>query len=277
MTKDTNNLKATRRNKPPHELTADEQNAVQHIFILGRGDNAHAGVLFIHGFSATPQIFKMQIQALQEDGYTISAPLLPGHGTDYDDFAKASLDKWQQTVENAYQQLVLQCSKVVVVALSMGSSLSLLLANQHPEIKQLILVNPAVYEIPATWLPYKLEWLAKLIKKTRFSSKGADIKKADVYQYSYSALPLTAILALRKCMAIARKILPNVHTPTLIFNSTEDHVIGTRGAKRLFKALPSKEKSLIWLNNSYHVATLDNDADVITNGIKEKLETLNQG
>ena len=58
--------------------------------------------------------------------------------------------------------------------------------------------------------------------------------------------------------------LPSVTQPVLVFRSTVDHVVGPASMKVLAAALPGAEVRM--LENSYHVATLDNDAPEIFAG-----------
>jgi carboxylesterase len=58
--------------------------------------------------------------------------------------------------------------------------------------------------------------------------------------------------------------LASVTQPVLVYHSTEDHVVGPGSVKVLTAALPQTEVRP--LANSYHVATLDNDAPEIFDG-----------
>ncbi len=58
--------------------------------------------------------------------------------------------------------------------------------------------------------------------------------------------------------------LASVTQPVLVYRSAEDHVVGPRSLAVLTAALPYAEVRP--LANSYHVATLDNDAPEIFDG-----------
>jgi carboxylesterase len=55
-----------------------------------------------------------------------------------------------------------------------------------------------------------------------------------------------------------------VTQPVLVYRSTVDHVVGPASMKVLSAALPDAE--IRSLPDSYHVATLDNDAQAIFDG-----------
>ena len=58
-----------------------------------------------------------------------------------------------------------------------------------------------------------------------------------------------------------------------MFKSREDHVIPIASTKYTFSNISSQQKKIIWLENSYHVATLDYDKDII---IKESFDFINK-
>jgi carboxylesterase len=58
-------------------------------------------------------------------------------------------------------------------------------------------------------------------------------------------------------------LLPTVKTPTLLFHSVDDHVLPVSNTEIIMNELGSSDKQRIELTNSYHVATLDYDAETI--------------
>ena len=51
--------------------------------------------------------------------------------------------------------------------------------------------------------------------------------------------------------------------PPVYRGPRRDHVLSPENGPHLLEKLGSEDKELVWLENSYHVATLDNDADLI--------------
>ncbi len=82
-------------------------------------------------------------EAFAAAGYHVEMPRLPGHGTTIDDMLTTSWSDWSGEVEAAYQRLAARATTVVVAGLSMGGSLTLWVAGQHPEIAGLVCINPA--------------------------------------------------------------------------------------------------------------------------------------
>jgi carboxylesterase len=94
-------------------------------------------------------------------------------------------------------------------------------------------------------------------------SVGDDIKKPGVTEWGYDALPTKGVAQLNRLLKATRKELPNIFVPTLLFHSAEDHVLPVSNTEIILKELGSKNKERIELSNSFHVATLDFDDQII--------------
>jgi carboxylesterase len=64
-----------------------------------------------------------------------------------------------------------------------------------------------------------------------------------------------------------------VTQPVLVYHSAVDHVVGPASLEVLRKALPGGRMEVRDLPDSYHVATLDNDAPTIFAGSLEFVRT----
>ena len=103
------------------------------------------GVLLSHGFTGSPASMKPWAEYLSSQGYAVSVPRLPGHGTTWQECNKTTWADWYGEVERAFEALANQVDTVVVCGLSMGGALALRVAADHPErVAGLVLVNPAV-------------------------------------------------------------------------------------------------------------------------------------
>jgi carboxylesterase len=92
---------------------------------------------------------------------------------------------------------------------------------------------------------------------------GSDIKQPGVTELAYPVVPVPTIRQLYALMYITRDLLPRVTCPTLIFQSRDDHVVPPPNAPFILNHIGATDKRLVWLDNSYHVATLDNDKELI--------------
>jgi carboxylesterase len=96
------------------------------------------------------------------------------------------------------------------------------------------------------------------------SSIGGDIKKPGAAEGATKRTPVAAVATLPRMWKTTSAGLSSVTQPVLVFRSTVDHVVGPASMKVLQAALPGAEVQM--LENSYHVATLDNDAPEIFAG-----------
>ena len=235
---------------------------------LSLGQGGQTGVLLIHGFTSTPLSVAALGRALAEAGYRVEVPLLAGHGTSWQDLARTSHAQWLDDVERAYGGLGQECAKVFVAGLSMGGALALHLAQGHPELAGVVAINHAIFLKPDWRLPFLplFKYLVPFVEEI-----GSDIKKQGVKELTYSKTPTKAVHELVKLLRPIRAGLERVAQPCLIFKSREDHVIPVECAEETYERISSQDKRLVWLEDSYHVATQDNDLELIA---RETLEFL---
>jgi carboxylesterase len=221
------------------------------------------GVLLSHGFTGSPASMKPWGEYLASHGYAVSVPRLPGHGTSWQEMNKTTWADWYGEVERAFEALANQVDTVVVCGLSMGGGLALRLAADHPDrVAGLVLVNPAVRT------ERKDVKLLPVLKHLVPAMPGIanDIKKPGVQEHGYSKTPLKAADSMFRGYRALEADLGHVRCPILLFRSTEDHVVDPSSAKAIQATVSSSDVREELLENSYHVATMDNDAQQIFEG-----------
>lgn len=224
------------------------------------GRVVRVGLLLAHGFTGSPHSLRPWAEAAAAAGLAVELPLLPGHGTRWEDLNRTGFSDWYDAVERAFLGLRGRCDVLVVAGLSMGGSLALRLAQVHPDgVDGLVLVNPAVdsRDRRLALLPVLHRVVAS------FPGLGNDIKREGVTEGGYDRTPLAALHSLRAGWAMVRASLPLVQQPVLICKSDVDHVVDDASITLLRNKLGSLDYTEIPLHDSYHVATLDNDADLI--------------
>lgn len=235
----------------------------------GHGQKSNIGILLVHGFTGTPASMRPWAAHLNNLGYRISVPLMPGHGTKWQDLNETSWQEWPAKVQSELDQLFLECEKVFICALSMGCGNSLYVAAKNQSrISGLVLVNPMIH-IPGVQI--KFAPLISRFQKSR-ESVGDDIKKPGVTEWGYDALPIRGVAQLYKYLKKARKCLPEIKLPILVFHSVDDHVLPVSNTEIILDEIGSSDKQRIELVNSYHVATLDYDAEIIFENTKLFIE-----
>jgi len=225
------------------------------------------GVLFLHGFTASPWTLREWATRTAEAGYRVAVPRLPGHGTSWRELEVTDSRDWYAAAERAFLDLRKECAQVFVAGLSMGGALALQLAEHHcDDVAGLILVNPALQGNPHL----ALVPVAKHLVRTT-NSIGSGIHKPDVTEHSYPRTPLKAVHALMRLWSDVRARLDLVYCPVLLFRSELDRVVPDTSKDIVLKHVSSEEITEVVLADSDHVAPLDNDADLIVAGTLEFL------
>jgi carboxylesterase len=227
---------------------------------LGLGKKAHIGVLLVHGFTGSPASMRPWGEFLHSKGYTVRVPLLPGHGTQPEDLNKVKWQEWPAKVQFELSELRKTCDVIFLVGLSMGGGTVLnVAASINDDLAGLILVNPMIH---VKGVPVELAFFLSRFQKMR-TSVGDDIKRPGITEWGYDALPTRGIHQLLKMLRITRGNLGKITVPVQLFHSVEDHTLPVTNTEIILSEIGSTNKSRIELVNSYHVATMDYDQELI--------------
>jgi carboxylesterase len=218
------------------------------------------GALVLHGFTGNPQSMRDLALAISDAGFTVELPLLPGHGTDIADMIPTRWENWSGAAEETYTELAARSDAVVVVGLSMGGLLAVWLAEHHPEIAAIAVVNPLLAGPDADTVALVESMLEGGDEVA--PGIGSDIAKEGVAESAYPGLPLRPALSLFAAAGDVAAELESVTCPVLLFTSTQDHVVDPKSSEMLVARAKGPVEQVV-LERSYHVATLDFDKDEI--------------
>jgi len=236
-----------------------------------RHDGGPIGALLCHGFTGTPQSLRPWAEHLAAEDLTVRLPRLPGHGTTVAEANLTTWHDWYAELERNLVELSGRCEQVFVMGLSMGGTLAIRLAEEHgDEISGLVLVNPSLL----TKRPDRFLLPALRLVVPSWTGIASDIKKAGSVELAYDRIPMKAAYSLSKLWVTTRADLGKVTQPVLIFRSTDDHVVEPDSTALLRQKVASSDVREVVLENSYHVATLDNDAPTIFEGSVEFVRRL---
>lgn len=236
-------------------------------------DGGPVGVLVSHGFTGQPKSVKPWARRLADAGHTVRAPRLPGHGTSWQEMNQTTWEDWFAEIDRNYRILADQCETVFMMGLSMGGSLTLRLAEQVGDgLAGIVLVNPAVHTERKDG--FLLPYLKHIVPA--FPGISNDIKKPGQDEGGYDKIPLRAAHSLQQLWADVRDNIDKVTQPLLLFRSVDDHVVEPSNAAWILANVSSTDKTEVVLHDSYHVATLDNDADTIFDGSVNFVERIVQ-
>jgi carboxylesterase len=218
------------------------------------------GVLLSHGFTSSPLSIRPWGRALAERGYGVRVPLLPGHATSWEDLNTKTWEDWYGALRSEFDTLAAEHDAVVIGGLSMGGALVLrLAADLGEQVSGVIVVNPA---LATKRLDAKVLVVLKHLVGS-FPGLANDIKKAGVEEHGYTRTPLKAIHSLVRSWKPLVADLPKITAPLIYFRSAVDHVVDEASQPIILGGIGSTDVEVIMLPDSYHVATLDNDAETI--------------
>ena len=218
------------------------------------------GVLLSHGFTGSPGSIKPWGRHLGELGYGVEVPLLPGHGTSWEQLNTLTLGRLVRRALRRLRDHARRARRRRRGWPVHGRALALRLAADHADsISGVVLVNAAV---ATKRLDVKLLPVLKHLVKS-FPGIANDIKKPGVEEHGYTRTPLKAIHSLFQAWPLLIADLPQVTAPMLYFRSSVDHVVDGASQPIITSRVSSSEIIERRLDESYHVATLDNDAPQI--------------
>ncbi|MFF4417360.1 alpha/beta hydrolase [Streptosporangium sp. NPDC001559] len=224
------------------------------------------GVLLCHGFTGSPQSLRPWAEHLAAAGLSVELPRLPGHGTTWQEMSHTRWEDWYAELDRALAGLRGHCDEVFTAGLSLGGCMALRLAEVHGTgIRGVVVVNPSIAnDVPVLALAPLLGLFVSSVRGV-----AGDIKKEGVRELGYSRTPVKAAATLPRLWALTQSELHKVTQPVLAFHSPQDHVVKPTSLRILREKLTGGNLDVVELNDSYHVATLDNDADRIFAGSLE--------
>ncbi len=216
------------------------------------------GVLLIHGFTATVAEVRPLAKSLHTAGYTISAPLLPGHYTDPGDLNKVRWQDWVQAVEDALLQLSSKCDRVIVGGESTGGLLSLHLGIRHPEISALLLYAPALQLNISLFDQIRLHLIAPFIPSLPKPNLGDD----PLWQ-GYFVNPIKGIIQLLRLQRAVKPGLGQIKQPVLIIQGKLDMTVNSDVPDMIYNSVQSSTKEIYWMEKSAHCVIIDQEKEEV--------------
>lgn len=222
------------------------------------------GVLACHGFTGTTQSMRYLAEQLNGAGYTVIAPRLKGHGISPQAMARTTAADWIESVDDALAELQKTCSQIFMVGLSMGGTLTLYTAaKQAAVIRGAVPINAVVQMGKSAMAGLAFD---RSVPET-VPGIGSDTKDKSVTELAYREVPVAAVREIYALAAVTHDLCPTITCPTLVITSREDHVVDPANGPRIVGLLGSGRIELLRLDNSYHVATIDHDKDLIARSV----------
>jgi len=226
------------------------------------------GILFIHGYCASPLQGIELAKKLFAQGYAVYLPRLKGHGTTPQDLRHRKWAEWHRDVELGYQFIRTRCDKVYVLGLSLGGTLGYLLATEYPEIAGVI-TNGAIFKV-AHWGARSLRTIEAILEHVFRTDLGIFhesliMPKVDIPQdelhYSYNIYPLRSTYQILELADHVRERLPAVHCPVLVIQSPADNVVHRDCPDIIMDNISSLKKEVLWYGDK-HISVVHPAEDI---------------
>lgn len=222
------------------------------------------GLLLLHGSGDTPQSLRYLADRLHSAGYTVYAPLLPGHGRSPRAFAEATAAEYYEATQGALATLRTMTPWVAVIGQSMGGALAARLAAESPDVRVLALLAPYFTPPPNVRRVSGWSWLWNLVAPYLRGQGGASVHDPDARDRSraYGSFSQGALHALLATADAGRRALSALTLPTLVINSETDNRIPRALALEALESLraPSERH---WVTGCGHVITVDYCKDTV--------------
>jgi len=229
------------------------------------------GVLLLHGFLGSPLEMTPLADALTKEGWVVSVARLAGHATSPEDLAQTTWQDWVASAREAYADLRRRCRRVALVGLSMGGALALYLAASDPPAAVVAISTPVrMRPLLASASRVASRIMPVVPVLVRLSPRDPQVR---AYRSPYRRLPLVAAGQLEALLAETRRALPLVRGPLLVIQGRRDWIIPRASAQEILRLASSAPATMLWLQRSGHVATLDRDRTVLAREVIEFLRT----
>lgn len=276
-----------------------QDNSNKYNFLL-EGSNGKA-VLLIHGITGTPSEMRYLGRILHKAGFTVFCNTLPRHCASLGELKKVTWQEIACACVDDFKRLRAGYEKVFVAGISMGALMAVHLAYKFPqEISGVIALAPTLFydgwalhkgkivmetlwhiplirntvNVRESW-PYGLkdEYLRDNIERFYKNAKAGEFDK-KVVMFGSPFFPVACLYQHRLFTNVVKKELAAVKKPILILHAREDDMTSIKNAQYLFDNIGSQDKTLVVLEDSYHMITIDNEKEKVASEAVKFIERL---
>jgi carboxylesterase len=233
--------------------------------ILFPGDGP--AVLCLHGFTGTPYEVAPLARGLASAGFSVSAPMLAGHGESAATLAGTRWQDWLASAEAAFDRLrtISGPRPVAVAGFSMGGLLALRLARLHPHVVSALVIMSAPLRLRDRQVALARTWahLPGFLRRgplaTLRKRGGSDVTDARVRAENpaLTEMPLAGIVELIELAEVVRRDLTFIRPPALVVHGERDRTIPQHASFELAGSIASDVVERLWLPRSGHLVAVD--------------------
>lgn len=255
-----------------------EPNGVMKHIDLVKGEDA---VLLIHGLSGSPLEMQFVARTLYKSGFSVRVPRFSKHGFGATD----KQEKWQDWLDEVtlhFDEMKQRYKTVSVCGLCIGAVLALKLAAEKKEqVASLCLFSTSLYfdgwNIP--WYRFLLNigyytpfrYFYSYQESEPYGIKNEQLRswisremgEKSTFSSLTAKIPMTRLFQAEQLIRKTKRALSGIAVPALIIHSLEDDTSTIRSANYVEHHLGSKKIRKVFLDDSYHNITMDNQKTIV--------------
>lgn len=222
------------------------------------GSPSARAILLIHGYNDTPASLDSLAKKLQEAGWTVRLPLLPGHGRALRAFDAWSADDALAQARDEYAQLRATHPTVVVGGISMGGATATWLAAET-DADGLVLFAPMLFVPQQMQVAVSTARLWGLFTKYISGGGRRSIRDPEAQRrmIAYGCSTRRSLEALERIAKGTVVRLGFVHVPTLVIQSEDDNRLPREQSVHAIARIGAKDRTVVWTRGAGHVLTVD--------------------
>lgn len=226
------------------------------------------GCLLIHGWAGSPSEMRPVGEYLAGHGIDVLGVRLAGHGTSLWDLHQYTHHDWIDSASRALTGYLKEKDNVIICGFSMGGVIALRLAAEFagdPRIAGIVtLATPLRFRQGPEARRAFVRRIWRRLLEGRPHATNPESTKSLV---NYNIVSPRSVIELMRLISGTVPRLGEIHQPILVVQSFGDQTVPAFNAELIYNEVGSAEKSIVWLNESGHMITVDHDADTVAEAV----------
>lgn len=241
-------------------------------------ESSDHAVLLLHGLSSSPLELRFLAKLLVEEGFATHTAELPGYsaGTGHQ-----RMEQWISAAVAEFDELAVRYRHVSICGLSMGATLAAAVAHERPDARALLLLSVTLnydgWAIP--WYRFLLDYVYYTPIRSRYRYREQEpyglrnealrskiaraMSKNEISEVGPASIGLPALHEASRLARLVRKKLKGIRTDCLIVHAIDDETSSPHNARFVGTHLGAPFVRTVWLDDSYHMITSDNEREVV--------------
>jgi carboxylesterase len=239
--------------------------------------NSHA-VLLLHGLSSSPLELRFLARLLSDEGFIVHTPTLSGYSAGS---GHEKMEHWIDAAVAEFDTLAARYRHVSVCGLSMGATLAAAVAHERPAARAMLLLSITLnydgWAIP--WYRFLLDYVYYTPLRSRYRYREREpyglrnealrlkiaraMQKNQISEVGPASISMPALHEASRLARSVRKKLKNISADCLLIHAIDDETSSPHNARFVAANVGASFMRTIWLDDSYHMITSDNEREAV--------------